>query len=194
MNLYSWPRKEIPVFTSHAKFISAQKFFNYTKAKTSHVNTQSEQIPWKMRQNKKTTEHRRMEGSPPHCQKHFCLQTNKHTHWTIFIHYEDGTPLHLHEGYYSGCYLLQDHFQRLLLFKNQAGKVKKHLNKRLFVRVGLIVIYAIIIFTDVFESAPLSWIRETSVHVCDQKELLALTDCMVMVSSSQFDTFYERIK
>lgn len=58
----------------------------------------------------------------------------KHTHSTVFIHYEDGTPLHLHEGYYSGSDLLQNYFQRLLLFKNQAGKIKKHLGKRYFVK------------------------------------------------------------
>lgn len=66
--------------------------------------------------------------------KHFCHQKKKHTHSTIFIHYEDGTFLHLHEGYYSGSYLLQNHFQRLLLFKNETGKIKKHLGKKSFVR------------------------------------------------------------
>lgn len=78
-----------------------------------------------------------MERSPSHSQgiNTSTFRQDKHTHWTIFIHYEDGTPLHLHEGYYSGCYLLQDHFQRLLFFKNQAGKVKKHLKKRSSVRV-----------------------------------------------------------
>lgn len=139
MNLYSRPREEMPVFTRRAKFISAQKFFNHTKAKTSHVNTQPEQMPWKKRRKKKDNRTRENGGKPTSLpgNKHLCLQADKHTHGTVFIHYEDGTPLHLHEGYYSGCYLLQDHFQRLLLFKNQAGKVKKHLNKRSFVRVGL---------------------------------------------------------
>lgn len=98
-----------------------------------------------------------MEGSPRHSQgiTTSAFRQNKDTHGTVFIHYEDGTPLHLHEGYYSGCYLLQDHFQRLLLFKNQAGKVKKHLREKSFVRVWLIVIYAVIITINVFESSPL---------------------------------------
>lgn len=136
---------------------SGQKIFNYTEGKTSHVNTQPEQMPQQKRENEKPTEHMRMEGSPPPSQgiTTSAFRPNKHTHRTIFIYYEDGTPLHLHEGYYSGCYLFQDHFQRLLLFKNQAGKVKKHLKKREFVRVYLTMIYAIIVITDAFESSSL---------------------------------------